>query len=100
MKKYFWPYGPETKGTSHKIPARRHNALHRRRKDKSKLQNQLVLASSVEKFEKSGGVDSWTDEQKAWFKQLQGAVKKYAYNGVKLINSQQAQVGPRDGQDF
>ena len=66
--------------------------LEQLRKDKSKLQNQLVLASSVEKFEKSGGVDSWTDEQKAWFKQLQGAVKKYAYNGVKFINSEQKLV--------
>ena len=66
--------------------------LEQLRKDKSKLQNQLVLASSVEKFEKSGGVDSWTDEQKAWYKQLQGAVKKYAYNSVKFINSEQKLV--------
>ena len=62
------------------------------KKDKSKLQTQLVLASTVEKFEKGGNVDNWTDEQKAWYKQIQGAVKKYAWNGVKFINSEQKLV--------
>ena len=62
------------------------------KKDKSKLQTQLVLASTVEKFEKSGNIENWTDEQKAWYKQIQGAVKKYAWNGVKFINSEQKLV--------
>ena len=43
-------------------------------------------------FEKGGNVENWTDEQKAWYKRIQGAVKKYAWNGVKFINSEQKLV--------
>ena len=64
----------------------------RLKRDKSNLQNRLEMAAHVEIIDKAGSVDDWTDEQKAWYKQVHGAVKKCGWNSVKFINSEQKLV--------